>query len=187
MLETIVTVALVSVFFGALAVVIPKNLQAYVAQRRLTRAVEMTQIIENGLALEFGAASNILVVDDDESGIDYISYQVIAMDEDGNSVTNQHWFPANYKSGQVSTNADVSGTAKNVNSQGEEFTLGAKSLEADGKPQIFNFVIDDEFYKDMNADITVYYNEAKSLMSVKVRIYDDEDICVTEKAIVMYN
>ena len=191
MLEMIVTVALVSIFFGAIAVAIPKNLQTYLMEKRLAKGLEMSTIIENGLAQEFGAASGISIVTTEEGT--YLSY--VKNVKNGDAMTTlQCCFPANYTADNVtvsySDEAVHSNTSSSLESQPGQpivFTSQAIYLTAEGKPQIFQTILDEEFYDDMEAEITVYYDAVGNNMSMKVRIYDMEGtVCTTEKAILLY-
>ncbi|MGN0347883.1 MAG: Tfp pilus assembly protein FimT/FimU [Lachnospiraceae bacterium] len=192
MLEMIVTVALVSIFFGAIAVAIPKNLQTYLMEKRLAKGLEMSTIIENGLAQEFGAASGISIVTTEDGT--YLSYVKNVKNGDA-MTTRQCWFPANYTEDDVtvsySDEAVHSNTSSSLESQPGQpivFTSKAIYLTAEGKPQIFQTILDEDFYDDMEAEITVYYDAAGNNMSMKVRIYDGEGtVCTTEKAILLYH
>lgn len=202
MMEMIVTVALVSVFFGALALAIPQNMETYILEKRLLKGVEMSTIIENAIAHEFGVASNIVIVGgtldagfhESTDGSVYLSYVTNTLDKDGNRISEQRWFPANYDSSDVKihygpqpTNTNESASLVDAGGSPLKFTSDSICIEADGKPYIFNGVIDKTFYDEMSADVFIYYNPEEKTLSMKVRIYDEQgDVCTTEKAIVVY-
>lgn len=197
MMELIITVALVSVFFGAVALTLPKTLETYIMEKRISRGVEMTEIIENGIAMELGAASSVSIVTAEEDGASYtyLSYVSNVVSGNGVRISEQHWFPANYKDSDVNITYSMESTNNNTSSWQKlddgtplTFTKDSVCISADGKPQVFNFVIDDDFYRDMQAKVTLYYNGTERLMSMKVQIYDDQgSVCTSEKSVILYN
>lgn len=197
MMELIITVALVSVFFGAVALTLPKTLETYIMEKRIARGVEMTQIIENGIASELSAASSISIATMDVEGTSYtyLSYVSNVVSGNGVRISEQHWFPVNYKDSDVTITYSTDNSNHNTSSWQKlddgtplVFTQGAQCISVKGKPQVFNFVIDDDFYQDMQAEVTLYYNGPERLMSMKVQIYDDMgSVCTSEKAIILYN
>lgn len=160
MLEMIITVALVSLFFSAMAVVIPTILNNYVTMNKTNKAVEMTTVIENGMAAEWAKAYAITLPNTPEEP--RLSYQV------GNY---KRYFPVE---------KDQEGTTITT-----DFTNNTITVK--GKPIIFGAVYDESFYK-WGWTAEVILKKDGNDYSVKVTIFDEynEVITVSEKPIIIY-
>ncbi len=161
MLEMIITVALVTLFFSAVAVVVPAILNNYVTMNKTNKALEMTTVIENGLSAEWAKAYQITMPDDSTKD-PRLSYQIGQY---------KRYFPVE------KDQADTSITADSVN-----HTISVK-----GKPIIYGAVFDESFYKwGWTAEVVLKQDDTD--YSVKVTIYDEfnEIITVSEKPLIIY-
>lgn len=161
MLEMIITVALVSLFFSAMAVVIPTILNNYVTMNKTNKALEMTTVIENGIAAEWAKAYAI-TFPVDTTKEPRLSYQV------GNY---KRYFPVE---------KDQDGTSTTTKYTDNTITVK-------GKPIIFGAVYDESFYK-WGWTAEVILKKDGNDYSVKVTIFDENDeiITVSEKPIIIY-
>lgn len=159
MLEVIITVGIVSIFFLSISVVLPQSLEYYILMEKTSTALELTDIIENGIGMELAGASSIAF--DESVGITYIN---------GNEIRK---FPAN---------KDLSGLNMQVSPD-------VKSLKVTGRPYIWRSVYDDEMYGKYTASIILNQNIDTGKMNVTVTIFDEDNksLCTTTKPIIMYN
>ena len=159
MMEIIITVAIVSIFFLSISIVVPQSLDYYILMEKTSTAIELTDIIENGLGMELAGAASIAF--DDSVGITYINGEEIRK------------FPAN----------------KDLSKLNMKVSVDDKKLEVTGRPYIWRSVYDDELYGQYTAKILLTQDDNTGNINIKVTIFDEnnDSVCTTTKPVIMYN
>lgn len=215
MLETIVAVALVSVFFTVVATVLPATLEQYVLMRKTSDALTIASVVHNGIESEIstsyhpkfysleafengGATLPSKVYPSGNADMDISDYGLRYT-----SKNHYHYFPEN------------SGTSNNDTLYSYSYDYDPDSLEVTkysitcvGRPTIYGSVTDRGFYDKYFVKITVEYNKLNSTAISKVVVYEDslldegvsyqsvlddtdntkiDTICKTNRTILMYN
>lgn len=166
MMELIITVAIVTVFFGAVAIAVPNCLEQYVMMKNTSEAMEITSIIENGLSTELGGAGRISFTAD--KGLTYA------------------------RNGQIRNFPileDKAGDSSKTSTIKVENKDGVSIMTVTGKPKIYGTLYDTAFYGNMTVEIIVTYKKGADCMNSKITVYNSEgeSIAITEKPIVLYN
>ena len=160
MLELIMTVAVVTVFFGAVVVALPRCMEEYITMKKTSDALEITSVLENGLATELCGSSRV-VFGGEREALNYVRNQEL------------RYFPINYDEGSEVT-----------------ITSGdAYVMTVVGKPKIYGTLYDTNFYDDMSVEVVLTYVTDASSMNVKITVYDSDglSLAVSEKPIILYN
>lgn len=166
MIELIITVAIVAVFFGAVVVAVPRCLEQYIMMKESSEALELTSIIENGLSTELGGAGKIHI--DADRGLTYIKNKQIKYFPMAKGVTED----SNYE------------YELSIDTSGEE-----KVVKVTGKPKFYGALYDAGIYGNMTVEIILKYATAASCINTKITVFNAEgkSIAVTEKPIILYN
>ncbi|MCQ2521114.1 MAG: hypothetical protein MJ105_01930 [Lachnospiraceae bacterium] len=162
MLEMIVTVAMVSIFFTVMAMTVPTIMNNYVEMKRMNKALEMATIIENGLSAEFAKSWNHQFSDDvNDRRLKY------------NSGEYMRTFPVEL---------DTELTYKSMS-----IPEATQYLSVKGQPLIYDTVLDKGFYDGFSAQITIYKDNQGAFFA-NVQIFDENDVRVTvsEKPLTIY-
>ena len=159
MLELIITVAIVSIFFTAIAYVIPEALEYYLVVEKTSTALELADIIENGLEMEMGGAASLAF--DESYGVTYINGEEIRT------------FPANKDLSNIDMQVDVDN----------------RTVIVSGKPYVWRSVYDDELYGDYSAKIVLDQDVDTGDMRIELTIFDGDgdQLCTSRKPVIMYN
>lgn len=215
MLETVIAVALVSIFFTVVAVVLPATLEQYVMMRRTSEALTISSVLHSGIEMEIGTSYHPCV------------YAVEAAAR-GDSITPSKVYPSGNPLvdvndyGLVYTNKNyIHYFPQEVNVEGanltynytydynpDTFELTKYSITCVGKPEIYGSVTDKDFYDKYFVKATIEYDSEKDSATSKIVVYLDElldegvtyqavledtdntkidSICKTSKTILMYN
>lgn len=166
MIELIITVAIVAVFFGAVAVAVPKCLEQYIMMKETSEALEITSILENGLAAELGSAGRISF--NEETGISYV--------KNGQN----RYFPIK-KGVTEDTNYDYDIKLKIDGSE--------RILRITGQPKSYGTLYDIGFYGNMTVEMTLDYVPGNDCINLQVVVFNSEgkSIATTNKPIILYN
>lgn len=167
MLELIITVAMVAVFFGAVTLAVPRCLEQYIMMKETSEAMEISSILENGLASELGGAGRINV--DESKGICYVRDNLIK------------YFPIDAESAKTddSYNCDMTVTKNGMDSE----------IVIKGQPKIYGTLYDTKFYGGMSVEMVLNYRTGADCINLKISVLSSEGkvIAVTTKPIVLYN
>lgn len=183
MLELVITVALVSIFFGVVVAIVPSTINEYIAMRKLASAMELTNLIENGIATELSSATSICF-DEEKDVITYIKNK------------EQRRFPSNEdKTLLLEGFTTLNEIGRNVSEYPDGMGGKVSTIEVGGKTTdgghvyVFNSICDDGIYSDFGAKITIIYVSATNSYEMLVCVYDENDeiICSSQKPIIMYN
>lgn len=168
MLELIMTVAVITVFFTTISITLPRVMEQYILMKNTSEALEITSILENGMATELGGAANFRF-EEKYNGLGYEKNLQV------------RYFPLNAQKSEE--DPDYGCTTTLVNTGSEHF------LTITGRPKIYGTLYDGGFYGNMTVKIELKYKDGAENMNVKITVFDAEgkSICVSEKPIVLYN
>ena len=179
MLEIVITMALVTIFFGVVVVVVPSGLSQYISMMKLSDGIELTNVIENGIAGEFAVASSIYF-DEENDVITYIKDH------------EQRSFPSNDDDYVAIDDNDVTKlneVSRECTSYTDANSNIINQITAGGRPYVFNTICDDGVYDGYYSKIKITYNQKHCTYEIEVEVYDEnyDIICSSKKPIITYN